>query len=341
MTFKLPAIPLGGLYKMQVRGPGGELKHETPWFDNLITNAGLNSLGESVTPGRYCMVGTDNTAAATTNTTLGASLASKDGGTRSAGIDTGTPRFGWERVTYVFAQGDVVGNVAEVGVGWSPTLVFSRALVSPAISITALDQLTVVYELRMYVPTVNVTGAVTLDGISYGYEIAPIYAATGNNAGTYRGWTPDLLQRSAVSRIWCLWSGGIAEYGAFSYGPPCVLQDITEDFGLRQTLGGTLSPTGTNANASSVTNTGYTASSLECRFTTVFGIGSANDSGGIRGIIYAAMFGTYQCIFDATIPKDNTKQLSITWKQSWARRPSGTLASSLGALTLEATGTIV
>ncbi|TXH55301.1 MAG: hypothetical protein E6Q97_09085 [Desulfurellales bacterium] len=317
---KLPRIEMAGRYKIEVRRRG-ELVHDTGWFDNLITNAGLEAIGEDKRLSRYCMVGTDNTAPANTNTTLGAQIAYQDGtSATSQGVETSSPRYGWFRNTYTFPQGAVVGNVAEVGVGWSTTAVFSRSLVSPAISLLSIDQLTVVYELRMYLPTTNTTGSVTIGGDTYNYTIRPALAATSffAGSGSWAGWVPALLTLGATTRAWA--NGSPA---AFSFGPPCVVQTDVEVASLKQTDGGTNSPGGSNPSDTpdSVSNAAYVPGSLSCQFTLTWGISRGNSTGGIRGFLYSGLFGTYQCVLDATIPKDNTKTLAMTWSQTWARRP--------------------
>lgn len=318
---QMPAVGMAGRYKLEVRRYG-ELVHETDWFDNLITNAGLEALGESKMPGRYAMVGTDNTAPANGNTTLGAQLASFDGqtgGTASGGVNTSGTRYGWQRYSYPFPQGAVIGNVAEVGVGWNTTAVFSRALVSPAISVLAIDQLTVVYELRMYVPTTDVTGSVTIGGTSYNYTIRAIYADSANVAGGNFGWRPGLLFLSASTRVWCIYSPGGGQYGAMTFDSPCQLTTV-DDTVLRKS-GGAAADQTLLFYPSSVSNSAYAAASQECQFTTTWGISNGNETDGVQGFIYTGLFGTYQCVLDAAIPKDNTKQLAMTWKQTWARRP--------------------
>lgn len=319
-AISLPTVGVAGLYKLQVRRHG-LLIYETPWFDNLITNAGLEALGEAKTPGRYAMVGTDNTAPLVGNTTLGAQLASFDsttGGAPSGGVVTTGTRYGWQRQTYPFPQGAVVGNVAEVGVGWSTTAVFSRALVSPAISVLAIDQLTVVYELRMYVPTVDATGTKTIDSVSYNYTIRPIYADAANTSGGAFGWRPQLLGLAASTRVWCDLNPGSSRYGAMTFDAPCELTTVGDTV-LRN--GG--APAGQVATfyPSSVSNSAYAAATHECQFTTIWGPDNGNEPDGVQGFIYTGLFGTYQCVLSAAIPKDNTKQLSMTWKQTWARRP--------------------
>ena len=321
-TIILPRTEVAGRYKLEVRRQG-QLIHDTGWFDNLITNAGLEAIGEAKALCRYAMVGTDNTAPANTNTTLGAQIASKDGdsapsATTSQGIETSGTRYGWMRKTFPFSQGAVVGNVAEVGVGWSSTAVFSRSLVSPAISLLAIDQLTVVYEIRMYLPTADATGSVTIGGTSYNYTIRPAYAASSSYSGLNLGWAPGLLSLSASTRVWTTYNAGSGKYSAIAYAPPAVIQSNVETTEIKQTDGGTNSLSDV---ASSASNAAYSAGSLSCQFSVNWGISSGNLAGGIKAFIYTGMFGTYQCVLDAAIPKDNTKTLSMTWSQTWARRP--------------------
>lgn len=325
-TIILPRTEVAGRYKLEVRRQG-QLIHDTGWFDNLITNAGLEAIGEAKALCQFVMVGTGNTAPANTNTTLGAQIAFKDGNsapsaTISQGVETTGTRYGWMRKSFPFSQGAVVGNVAEVGVGWSSTAVFSRSLVSPAISLLAIDQLTVVYEVRMYLPTVDATGSVTIGGTSYNYTIRPAYAASANTSGgPSMGWATGIPNFQAVTRQWCPYNWSLPFYGASSFGPPAVIQTNVETTFIRQTDGGTVSP-GTGASyPSSGSNAAYVPGSLSCQFTLTWGIGNGNDTGGIKAFIYSGLFGTYQCVLDGTIPKDNTKTLSMTWSQTWARRP--------------------
>ena len=332
---RLPTLQLRGLYRLQVRRHG-KLIAERAWWDNLITDAGLEGLGEAKALFRYCMVGTGNTAPAVGNTTLQAQVASVDyqtsTGTSSGGVATTSPRFGWERRTYPFAQGAAVGNIAKVGVGWTTTNVFSRSLVSPAITLLSIDQLTVTYEIRVYIPiegTADVTGSVVIDGVTHNYTIRPLYAATTARMQTNFGWQPNLLGLQATTRSWCGPMVGLAagsNAGAQVYGSPAVLGPITDTF-LRQSTGGAASPqTGGGSGfayfSDTISNSAYVTNSKECKFTTSWGINNGNEASGIQGFSFTGLFGTYQCVFSGTtITKNNTKKLDMVWKQSWARRP--------------------
>lgn len=326
---KIPRIGFRGLYKLQVRRHGKVIE-EREWFDNLITDAGLESLGEAKAPFRYCMVGTGNTAPANGNTTLQAQVASLDyvssSGTSSGGVVTSGTRYGWERRTFPFAQGAVTGNIAEVGVGWSTTLVFSRSLVSPAITLLSIDQLTVTYEIRMYVPiegTADVTGSVTIDSTTHTYTIRPLYADSSARMLTNYGWQPNLLTLQAVTRVWSGPVGSVPNGGAQVYGSPAVLGPISDTY-LRQTSGGAASPqTGGGAGlayfSDTLTSSAYVPNSKECKFTTKWGINNGNEASGVKGFSFTGLFGTYQCVLSGTVNKTNTKELSMVWKQSWAR----------------------
>ena len=285
MKIRLPKQELSGHYKLEVRRHG-ELIHDTGWFDNLITDTGLNAIGEAVDIGRYAMVGTGNSIPANSNTHLESQVAYSDNNTNGSssayGVETAAPRYGWSRLTCPFAQGAVVGNIAEVGIGWATTSVFSRSLVSPAISIIAIDQLTVVYELRMYLPTVDVTGTVAIGSETYNYTIRPINAdATAYAGDVSRGWAPKVLELGASARNWVQYSAYSSWYGAIGYGAPAVLQTNVGADAPKTTDGGAgIPPTATYAQAQSVTNTAYTTNSLRCEFVIGWTTSGGNIDGG-------------------------------------------------------------
>lgn len=315
-AIQLPEARFAGRYRLQVHGPDGREKADTGWIDNLITDAGLEALGEAKAIARYCMVGTGNTAPANGNTALVAQIASQDyttsvGASTTRSVQTTGTRYGREVRTWKFAQGAVVGNIAEVGVGWSTTAVFSRALISPVVSVTSIDQLTVTYELRMYVPTVDATGSATIGGTSYNYTIRAAYADSSTAAGGGFGWGPQLLSLLAATRAWV--DGSLINV-ATAYAAPAVVDQVNDTF-MRVTAGGAAATS--LGQCSALSNAAYSANSKECQFTLTFGTDYAN--GNFRGLIYTGLFGTYQMQLDANVPKDNTKQLTLTLKQTWAR----------------------
>ncbi|MGL4641414.1 MAG: hypothetical protein ACRCVX_17030, partial [Shewanella sp.] len=172
---------VGGEYMLQVFEPKNgrlELVRETGWFDNLITNFGLNNIGKNTALGPNCRVGTGNTAPAFTDTQLVAQVAGNAGGSAPSLVLAGAPDYqSTYSVTYEFPQGAVVGNIAEVGIGAAATgaNLFSRALIvdgvgSPvAIPVTAIQILRVTYRLSMYPSLTDATGTVSIGGVSYNY----------------------------------------------------------------------------------------------------------------------------------------------------------------------------
>lgn len=155
-----PVIPsfgaqVGGRFKLIVHG-GKRGRISTGWFDNLITNAGLSALLSTSTISARCVVGSSSQVPAATDTHLVDRMGSIISGSKLNGYDAANG-FGWTRITYSFAPGQVTGNVREVGITittLTSSNLFSRALVRDAsgqpatITVLADEYLTVIYELR-------------------------------------------------------------------------------------------------------------------------------------------------------------------------------------------------
>ncbi|KAK6697474.1 hypothetical protein SNK04_014046 [Fusarium graminearum] len=164
MTIKTK-FAVAGHYTIRKYSAGGILIQELE-FTNLITDAGLNMLGNdatwcgnSSTLFGACYVGTGSTAPAVGDTALAACLPPARRG----------PRF-----VYRFDQGVGTGNLSELGTGTSSTNLFSRALIRDPITgnpvtITKLPDefMDVTFELRVYVSASDTTGTVTISGVTY------------------------------------------------------------------------------------------------------------------------------------------------------------------------------
>lgn len=189
-----------GRYKLEiVNSKTGENK-ETPWFDNLITDIGLDKLivGGYMTA---CKVGTGTGAPATTDNNLQNALAvtSTVVGT-TVSVSPTSPYFTRCVRTWQFPVGAVVGNISEVGIfysgGLSDISCCSRALimddsVPPApttISLTADDFLKVTYEGTLYYTETDVTGTVNIGGSDYDYTIRPVAVLSYANSIDYSPW---------------------------------------------------------------------------------------------------------------------------------------------------------
>lgn len=282
----------------------GEKKKLGP-FKNLITNSGMNALGENTT-GWYaafarCAVGSGNTPPNFSDTQLNSLVArspddlanrSSDSTWSNQGVSN---RWSGFRVTYTFPVGAAAGNLSEVGVGNAGTnanyVLFSKALITDSngvpITITVLpaEILTVVYNCRVYQNAADVTG--TVDGYDFvlrpcdiglqsSLNSANFNKQSGNNSTAYRG------------------SIGAAE------GSPT---------GTIVTASGGSLISGTYVNGS------YTVT-VRYRWTTTQGNSQAGGWNCVRfntaGIYWQVQFTPY-------IMKDNTKQLDISINFTWAR----------------------
>jgi len=271
------------------------------WFDNLILNQGLDQYGTLSTFLNACQVGTGSTAPAVGQTGLANRIA---GVAARLSTDTGAqssaPYFAWSRRVFRFATGVAEGTLAEVGVGTSATgnNLFSRALIQDSggnpITITVLstETLDVIYELRFYPPLDDGGGVVNIGGVDYDWVSR---ASNVTTSGGSLGWSVPESAAVGISASQCrVFNGTI---GAITGGP-----------------------SGTSANRTSVTNAGYTNGTYERSGTAFWQLSAGNLSGGITALQVLHGMGVYQVSFDPAIPKDNTKELTLTFKHSWGRK---------------------
>lgn len=309
MNITLPEIKVAGFYTFFLNGV--EVFPEPS--QNLITDFGwVRLLNMTTVPmsGAVLQVGTGNTPPVASDTALVALLASKTGAGDAVptnGADTiGTYR--GKRYSFAFAQGAVVGNVAEVGfkVATADGSLTSRSLTkdglgNPAvIVVTAIDVLTVVYELRYYLNrTLSVSGTTSV-------------------AGTPTNWT----LMAAADNIGMDIANAVIGY------KPVSTFNFTYGTGFSMGAVGT-DPTGPSS-SSTRTLTGVTVNSTlgTVTYTLPFGTGDANQSGGLFGLlIYQHMetnsamanLGKYKISFSPPIPKDNTKTLAFNITLTFTR----------------------
>lgn len=313
-------VGLAGEYRIVVN-EGTPEERDYGWFPNVITDIGLERIGAGATDNSndclfYARIGTGTTTPQTTDVALDTQVAAS--GTRggSSGAGEGSPNYSYlQTCYYTFAQGAVVGNMAEIGVGWATTgaTLFSRARIvdgsgnPTTITLLSIDQLTVYYRLRWYPPlTTSTSGILTLSGVDYPYsarsaQIANFISGAGSG------------------------SGGIPSPGTTG-GSMFVADTILCYSG--QTLGATTGePTGYDGAAglsypTGMTRAAYSAASHERTTTFTFGTGNGNVSGGIGGfVIRFVPYMQFQFVFTGSkIPKDNTKTMSLSATISWARK---------------------
>lgn len=175
---------VAGYFQMKVHDANGNLVRETPITKNLVTNFGLDSImGSSqnwAANCQYLAVGTSGTTPSVTDVALGAQLGSRSNSivVNDSGSNSGSPLY-YSKVikTWSFAQGAVVGNVAEVGTFASPTgnNAWTRALVRDGLgnpttlTVLAGETLSVTYEVRYYPNLTDSSGTITISGTTYNW----------------------------------------------------------------------------------------------------------------------------------------------------------------------------
>lgn len=149
------SLNMEGKIRLQVFGANGELKDDTGWIKNIITNAGKAQLAllagdASATPFTYLAVGTSATAVAATDTTLTAEI-TDTGLARAAGTVsrvTTTVTNDTLNVTYTWTA---TGNktVEEVGLfnASSAGTMLGHALTTSKV-LTNTDTLTATYQVK-------------------------------------------------------------------------------------------------------------------------------------------------------------------------------------------------
>ena len=311
---------LRGRFRLFTTNEHGDVTKDTGFFDNLITNAGLDQIG-TYSPyntnynipyiGTIAYVGTGNTAPAYTDTALTAYLASSNyqsGGAFSTStyVPAGTnPGYIYWTATYIFPAGTATGTLAEVGVGElagaSPgtKLLFSHALIvdgsgnPTTITVLSTEQLNVVYELQLMIDPTVYTGTITYNSVTYNLSWLP-----SNVNATYNG--PISQTDLGTATEWTtflVWNGSI--------------QGVTQQ------------PTGTSTgNGSAPTLTSYVSGNYYITATWSGGINDWNLTGEITAITLRSNLGfQYQIGISPAIPKTNYYSMTFTCTFSWNRYP--------------------
>lgn len=311
MKTSAPSSKIGmkGFFTITSRVPDGEgglRVHQKLEFQNLITNNGLNGIGTNGTAWSTTIaLGTGTATPNVSDTSLSGTVISVTSGTSTGGDYTaGTPRYRWGNWSKTFAQGAATGTWTEIGIGRSSTNLWSRARIldsggSPSsITITAIEVLTVEYRLEVYQDETEHTGTIMIGGVIYDWTTR---AYGGLSAFTMM--SGSLMAGPSAAGYACgVWSGALnANY--------------------------VLPTTGTEAGgATAVTVAAYVSGSYEKIITFSFPIGGGNLAGGISAmtpLMYGDSFNggdrAGKIGFVPSIPKDNTKIMTMTFKWTWGR----------------------
>lgn len=296
------------MYRL-VLNAGTANETDTGWMDNIITDQGLDAFATPTVLGNwlaYASVGTGTTTPVAGDVALVTPLASTNNVVNTGSSNTGSPNYyGRLDRSWTFAQGAVVGNIAEMGVGTSSggTGLFSRARIvdgtgtPTTLTVTAIDQLTVYYRIQITPDLTDSSGTVTISAVGYPWT-SRIGACSsfGSNLSNLTGQSGIALVRYVIP-----------------YAAGASLGAITG------TLSGTIG-TGVVNGAYSA----YTPGSLYQDYTLSYTTSQMNVSGGIGGLVVNIGNSTnywqaYQFVFSTPIPKDATKTMTLVMRTSWSR----------------------
>lgn len=277
---------LAGRYRLTVRNTAGQVTRDTGWFDNLITDRGLDLLGE---PGHLtgstlgaCCVGSSNSTPAVSDTALGQQIAIKNTDAVNFFI-VPAERYVYWRTYVVFDRGAAAGNISEVGVGKDAANLFSRALIRDqegnptTITVLADEYLTVYYYLRLLQPTVDIPWSA--DGYSGVIRSARASAWSSGNFDLYPNETS--LTNSGIG-------DDIDDAPRDTYAPDRVENDT------------------------------YQAGSHQITGRVIYSLGEANDNNLNAGRLHIGP-GYYQFSINPPIAKTSSQELTIDVGLSWGR----------------------
>ena len=297
MSIRLPTASISGYFCLVATDvETGAKRVVAPWQPNLILDAGLNRIGQ----GAFISgagVGTGTTTPAVGQTDLVAQVAwsTTVSGSASNTNSGSSPYYNSYTVTYRFSAGTFSGEaLAEVGVGWSTTEKFSRALIkdsggSPTtVTVLASEILDVIYTLQTNIPETDTAFSITLDSISYSGDVRAANATSTNAAGSGWGLSP-------TNRI---------------LGHQCRVYD-----GAMGAI--TSEPSGTMTSKTS-SDDAYVSGTYEKTFSATFDDTEANyDISAIR-FGFSNLGCCFQADFSPVIPKSG-KILTLELKATWAR----------------------
>lgn len=288
---------LAGRYKLVTRLSDGTVTKETDWFDNIITNKGLDILGVDNYL-RQCRVGTGSATPAPTDTSLQSALAVTATILSTSFTSSAvSPYYSAIVRTFRFGVGVAAGNLTEVGIFQSVATdsCGSRALIvdgmGDPITLTVLSNeiLDVVYELRTYMMEVDGTGTVVLDSVDYDWTARSANAASGNQYGL------------------TLFGAEVLAYRA--YPATGAIAAVTS------------APTGT-VGFQFMTPLPYSNGDYYRDYTSTWGVEA--DNFGWNSIVTTSGSGLFGPVFqvglDPTFDKTSAKIVTLVFRLSWARK---------------------
>lgn len=294
---------VGARFKLIVHKGDGVPTRETEWFKNLVLDTGLTrmSVGEWV---NRCCVGSGNITPEASQVGLSSFVSSTTMIQSSAnGVVTTSPAYIWGRRTWRFGQGVAAGNLSEVGLGWSDSSLWNRALIKDingnptTITVLSDEYLDVVSEVRMY-PVESFSGSFNL--LDKNGLIISNHTYTGK---------PYLYSTGFIAYDQVSLTGAFANSGAYNIG--IYSGNMGESI--------TSLPTGTTYETTGAT---ITRSSNKCVLTSNINLNSANGT-HLSFAVFNSGFGQrqtgYQFQITPPITKTSAQTMTYICEYSWGR----------------------
>lgn len=311
MEFHLPPVRGTGFMSWkQIRR--GKVMRESPMQPNLVTNSGLNALGNGsqFASGMFGQCGTGSNAPAVGDTALQAAAGTKvSQGTITTGYEPvggagGAQDYHWRRVIFTFLEANANGNLTEFGTFdgsggpmWARQLFKDVGGTPTTIIKTNVDQLQVTYEYRVYPPLAD--------------AVLPAFAISGDAI------TSDITIRPQVP-YWssAIFNGVYTGSGLAWEDNSLVARTSTKPY------------TGTfanNAGPSSDTYSTYVNGNFFVDETLKWDPPVANWATGIGSFGLYGYGGTgiflYVAALVTKIPKTSVKRTTLICRRSWSRWP--------------------
>lgn len=273
---------------------GGETVRSVS-VDNMILNQGLDYLTQFSGAYNYCRVGTSGASVDPTQTGMISDFGVSSPAGTHVYTNTGSPEYiAKSTVTYTFALGQIVGNVAEVGAfrTTGANTAFSRALIvdssgNPTVfPVLSDEQLQVTYIIEFHPSLTDKSLSQTIGSTAY----------------------------SVTARI------SLASQSAFNQSvPPIQASTSTNEISAFTGSIGPITgePSGSRYNRTSYSESSYVAGSWQRTLTITFGPSSFN--GQIKSIRARFNLFAIQWEYDSPVAKTGAQTLVIPVTISWGR----------------------
>jgi hypothetical protein len=340
VEIKLPDIrgSFGGEYRLEAfqgvefpKGSGnvfefaGTRRVCANWFENIVTDIGLDLYGTGTGGLDYGHVGTGNTPESATDTALVAFVAGVEDASKTPAAQGTPPYFGHQTVKYRFPPNFGGGNININEVAVSTTVTTgnctSRSLTknsggSPvSVPVLATEYLDLYYKRRNYPAHIveatgapdDLTGSIDISGTSYGYTLRPAMVTRGGSllVGTGAGWGTGLGKEYTTTSGF----GVSTSWKGVAYDESAALGAVTSVISADENASETDEGEGT-----------YTGDSYARELWWQWDGDAANFDVGIGGLLLKTAMGAYQLLFDTPVTKIEAETFTYYHNFIWTRK---------------------